>query len=272
MELGLLIYWMVFYSALAGWYARTAPIIRNNGLVEFRKYIIPRILLAHSFAAFILLFAFYFLSILDNNKWVLIFPALGTLAAVEYFWLRMGEWREKLISSLTVRIGSLISAVVVFFYFSSLASTHLERLTKVSPGVFDSFIYLLTIMLSSVVWVLLAQLLVTILSLLFLLKIFVEKDDYAENLLFVFTSAVTAGFFLILAIDVVYKKAIPYALDNYFLDMMYHENKDLDDNLICSNLDPSQQVVILPSGRVSLAHPKDDGGIVFSVSDCIIES
>lgn len=114
MELVLIIYWAAFYSVLFGWYNRTAPIIRNNSSIIFKKYIIPRILLSHVLAGYILILSFHAFSLLKDNRWVIIFAILSTLAATDYFWIRLGDIREKIAQSLTVKICSLIIGVVIF--------------------------------------------------------------------------------------------------------------------------------------------------------------
>ena len=185
MELGLILYWSVFYSALAGWYARTAPKIRNNSLVDFNKYMIPRILLPHVMAGYILLLIFHACSLLQENRWVLIFPILATLVSTEYFWIRLGSIRSRIVESITVKLGMLTLGVLIFFYFSAVSGTHLELLTKVSPSVFGPFEILLTFTLSSVAWIVLVQLSLTALSIIYMIKLYLDKDDYIENLLFV---------------------------------------------------------------------------------------
>ena len=268
MELGLILYWMTFYSMLAGWYARTAPSIKRNNNIDFNRYMIPRILLSHVMAGYILLLIFHAFSLLPDNRWVLIFPILATLASTEYFWIRLGVIRSKIAESITVKLTLLTLGVVVFFYFSAISGTHLELLTKVSPSIFGPFENLLTFTLSSVAWIALVQLLLTLFSIIYMFKLYFEKDNHIENLLFVFVSGLTGCFFLVLGAKAIFNNAIPYILENHFVEHMYHTNEALDNTIICSNRERSEKIVLLPSGGVSVATLGDEGEWIFTVDVC----
>lgn len=133
---------------------------------------------------------------------------------------------------------------------------------------FGPFEGLLTFLLSAVAWIVLLQLILTAGSLIYTIKLFLDKDNYIENLLFVFISGLTASFFLVLAIDGVFKSAIPYFIDNEFVENMYHENKSLDEKIICTNRDISDKIVLLPSGGISIATKGEDESWNFSVDVC----
>lgn len=268
MELGIILYWIIFYSLLAGWYSRTAQIIRRNKSIDFKRYIIPRILLAHVMASYSLVLVFYFLSLLSENTWALSFMAVAVLGSAEYFWIRLGEARAKLIKLLTVKIGLFVLAMIIAFYFSSASSTHLELLTKVSPGIFGPFEKLLTIILSSVAWIVLTQLSLTALSLIYIVRLIIRKDDYIENFLFVFFSAISSCLFLVLAAKSIFDDAIPYVINNQFVPNMYHPNKGLDGTLICKNREPDEQIILLPSGGISVATLNNKKQWVFTVDAC----
>lgn len=268
MELGLIVYWMSFYAALKGWYDRTAPVIKRNESVEFNRYMLPRILLPHVMAGYTLILILHVFSLLSENLWVLIFPALATLAATEYFWIRLGKVRSKIAESITVKIGLTILGLLIFFYFSAVSSTHLELLTKVSPGVFGAFEILLTFSLSSVAWIVLVQLSLIVFSLIYMVKLFRDKDDYIENLLFTFVAAISSSFFLVLTVKAIFNNAIPYILENHFVSNMYHSNEGLDKKIICINRELTEQIVLLPSGDISIASQTDDEEWVFSVDVC----
>ena len=268
MELGLILYWLIFYSALAGWYARTAPTIRDNNRVDFYKYMIPRILLPHVMAGYILLLIFHAFSLLHENRWVLIFPSVATLASTEYFWIRLGSIRSKIVESITVKLGLLTLGVLIFFYFSAVSGTHLELLTKVSPSVFGPFETLLTFTLSSVAWIVLVQLFLTAFSIIYMIKLYLDADDYIENLLFVLVSGLTVSFFLVLGTKAIFSNAIPYIIDEHFVEHMYHPNEGLDKKVICSNRELSDQIVLLPSGGISIATLNNEDEWVFTVDIC----
>ncbi|PWW29757.1 hypothetical protein DFO74_1574 [Chromohalobacter israelensis] len=268
MELGLILYWLIFYSALVGWYARTAPIIRGNSSVDFNRYMVPRILLSHVMAGYILLLILHAFSLLHENIWVLFFPVIATLASTEYFWIRLGNIRSKIIESITVKLGMITLGILIFFYFSSASGTHLELLTKVSPGVFGPFETLLTFTLSSVAWMVLVQLSLTAFSVIYLIKLCLDKDDYIENMLFITVSGLTASFFLVLGTKAIFNNAIPYIFEEHFVAHMYHSNEGLDKKLICSNIASSEQIVLLPSGGVSIATRNNQEEWVFTVDVC----
>lgn len=267
MELGLILYWMTFYSALMGWWARTAPIVKDDSSVDFYRYMLPRILLPHVMAGYFLILIFHAFSLLHENKWVLIFAILATLASTEYFWVRLGNVRSKIAESITVKIGLVIIGVFVLFHFSTISGTHLELLTKVSPGVFGPFENLLTFTLSSVAWIVLVQLSLTVFSLVFMIKLFLNKDDYIENLLFVLVSGITSSFFLVLATKTIFYNAVPYIIENHFVVNMYHSNKGVDEKVICNNREPTEQIVLLPSGGLSIATRNNEEWI-FTVDVC----
>jgi hypothetical protein len=86
-----------------------------------------------------------------------------------------------------------------------------------------------------------------------MVKLFRDKDDYIENLLFVFVSGLTASFFLVLATEAIFKKAVPYILEHHFVENMYHKNIGLDKKVICYNRTPTEQIILLPSGGISIA-------------------
>lgn len=268
MELGIFLYWMIFYAALAGWYARTAPIIRSNSSVDFYRYMLPRILLPHVTAGYILVVIFHFLSLLNENRWVLIFSIVATLISTEYFWIRLGRIRSKISDSITVKLGLFTLGILIFFYFSAVSGTHLELLTKVSPGVFGPFETLLTFALSSVAWIVLVQLALTGFSIVYFLKLYLNQDDYIENLLFVLVSGLSASFFLVLGIKLIFSNAIPYILDKHFVENMYHTNEALDKTVICLNRTSNEKIVLLPSGNISIATRNNQGEWVFTVDIC----
>ena len=175
---------------------------------------------------------------------------------------------KKITESLIIKIVFIALGVAVVFYFSSVAGTYLERLTKVSPGVFGPFQNLLTFALSSGAWIVLAQLFLTVLSVTFMVKLFIKKDDHIENLLFILVSGIASSFLLVIATKLIFSNAIPYLVENHFVPHAYHSNKGLDGAVICKNRAPEEQIVLLPTGGISIATLNSEKEWVFAVDAC----
>lgn len=271
MELGLIVYWSSFYSALLGWYSRTRERINIDKKSDYIDYLTTRVLLAHIIASYILIFLFYILSILKDNVWIISFLALSVIATIEYYWVRTGDLRSKVAESLTVKFIVLIVGVGIYSYCSSMSSTYIEQLTKVSPIIFSSFETLLTFTVGAVVWIFIIQLSIVSLSFIYLLKLLTNKDNkFIENILVIFTSYIAAILFLSMATTWIMGNAIPYMLNKYFVSQMYHSNEDLDGNKICNNRMKNENIVLLPSGDISIATKKngDNSEWLFTIDVC----
>lgn len=80
--------------------------------------------------------------------------------------------------------------------------------------------------------------------------------DNQINTLKVFIPLITAGFVCIVTDAFIYKKLIPYIVNEYFVDNSYHKNKLENGDKICSNFEKDSLIVLLPSGEVSVAEKK----------------
>lgn len=266
MELPTLLITLIFYAAFFGWYFRTLPIIRKNKAVKTCEYMFPRVMIIN------IIFS-YGLAILvvrySDSRLILLFPFLTTLLGLEYLWFKLTETRKLLLSTLTIKLVLIILASAIVFYFSSFSSTYIEQLTLVSTGVFTPFITLLTFMLSITAWILLAQLLLTVLSLIYTYRLLSEKGDYVDNLFGFFVCGMTVVYVLVFVQKSITNELIPNIIDKYFIETMYHKNEGLDKSIICSNLQQNSLVVLLPSGKVSMVTEEPEDKWVFELKDCI---
>ncbi len=269
MEMAIFLFWMTFYSGLLGWYSRKNELLAYQAEIDFKKYILPRLLLAHMLACYLLYFLFYSLSSLDSYPWMLFFAVVGTLFAAEYFWIRLEGIKLAIYSSISFQWLALLIGVVVAFFAAVESGVYLEQMTQVPAGVFLPFYGLLILLLVLAVWALLMQFILIIFSCAHMWHLSRKQHPYVERRSVVAVSALSTFVVMGMFIGLLDKKFIPYMTEHHFVDWIYHDNTNLLDQVICTNLSANTQVVLLPTGQVSVALGKENNHWRFEVADCI---
>jgi hypothetical protein len=265
MEITSFIVLATFYSGFFGWYRRTLLLIEAKEKIDRYRYMIPRVLMVNMIFSYVFALLFYAIS---NNKLILIYPFITTLISIEFLWFKFTEVRQQVQSTLSIKFILIILAAVIAFYVTTFSSTYIEQLTGVSTGVFSPFIALISFILGITAWILLAQCILTSISLFYTYKIMKDEGPYLDNVFGFFVCGVAVVYVLMFIQQSITKELLPFTIDTYFVETMYHPNVNLDEKIICTNLNLDTNIALLPSGKASVVGLNAKGKQVFTLEDC----
>jgi hypothetical protein len=252
-------------AILAGDFANRKVNLLNTKNNDIRYEAVADFLFTTIVIAFGLLLIPY---IAELSPWYILFPIISILISMEFLWMRYRDRLNSIFKSLLFKPLVLVSATVIYFYVSSTVSTELELITSVSPSVFGPFSSLLEFMLSLVFWGLFVMMgLFGVLVLLFILPR--KSISKSERGLALITLLVGNYLVFLALVQFTFAVAIPYAFEELFVPNTYHSNKNKDNFRFCFNFPEDSQILLLPSGRVSIATKDEQNeGWKFSVSEC----
>lgn len=192
---------------------------------------------------------------------------VSTIYSVEYVWKQTENTRTQISESLYGKIIIYTGVICLSFWLSSIVSTDLEMRTKVSSSLFGSFEILATAFLTMVSIVFIIQFVSGFLAIYFLFKFVKVKRR------FFFTTYMTislAALFATLQIvgKTLVEETLPRLLNDNFVNHVYHDNLSLDNFRICFNLPKEAQILLLPSGDVSVVKKNTTGKFEYSISKC----
>lgn len=270
MALTILLFWWMFYAGLLGWYQHTTSVIGLEAGIDRKKYIIPRVLLAHTLGCYVLSLLLSAISSPGQGLEALFFAILGTLLSAEYFWLRLSGVKLTIYKSINFQLVVLFIGVVVAYQAAAESWTYLEKMTQVSAGIFIPFYLLLILLLVLIVWALAVQFILITFSCAQIWRKKISGDKHPERMPVVMVAAIATFVVMGEFLDLLDAQFIPFMSEHYFVDWMYHDNSNLLDQVICSNLPVEVKMVLLPTGEVSIAERGVEGW-QFRVEACVCE-
>jgi len=268
-----ILYLLIFGTCLIAWIAHSADKTKKSKF-ETASLNTPNILIAliaGTWLCFPFLSFFFDIKEISNN-WVILLPLIPCALALSCIYRHLAVDLEQVAKNNLFKISKVILGITITFFSANTASTYIERLTSVSPGVFAPFTLLVTLLLSFVLWLVVAQaLLLLICSVLSIhhfynnRKIPNHSTKIKKILPLLFITTVTTTFYAIpLTQKLILNIGISYLVEEWFVDQMYHVNLDKNDHIMCNKYLKDQQIILLPSGRVSVA--KD--GLNFITGPC----
>lgn len=267
MALTILLFWWMFYAGLIGWYQHKTSVIGLESGIDRKKYIVPRVLLAHMLGCYFLTVFLSAFSSLDQVPEALFFAILGILLSAEYFWLRLSGVKLTIYRSISFQLTVLFIGVVVAYRAAAESWIYLEKMTQVSAGIFIPFYLLLILLLVLIVWALAVQFMLITFSCAQIWRRKQNGDKHPERMLVVIVAAVTSFAVMVAFLDILDDRFIPLMSEHYFVDWMYHDNSNLLNQVICTNLPVEVKMVLLPTGEVSIAERGAEGWL-FRVEGC----
>lgn len=298
------LYFGSFLSMLLGWFSEQIESHPKVEKIKLVKIKLPNILLCVNVSAYIFLFLMFHLGFYISNKWLIWVPVVPTLISLEYIWRRNAKIIKGITKHLSYKISLISSVVIIHFYSASFSSSYLEQLTGAPASIFNTYDYLLTFAISLSFWLVIFQ----FFTIGFSVYIFIQEQFYSykkdtkytfnlkefkkqtklktnhsvESFHAIFILLMLCVFEIRLGVDVIYKKALPMVIDNYFVQLSYHDNeitsdnrkwidgKNIIENRICKNLENNTKILLLPNGKVSIAESSDEKHKknLFKIGDC----
>ncbi|MDH2293552.1 hypothetical protein [Cobetia sp. 1AS1] len=267
-ELLVFIYWLVLLSGLLGWLCRVHDINSSSeGHRSWKKHI-PSVLNFFMISALVFAYVYHVLFSVHHNYYILIFVLVPFVVSLEYACILLRDKIFMLLRLFTIRIIFLVMGVLIVSYVNSISSGYIAQLTGVYPSVFDTFIYFFVFFLSGALWVVVVQFFLILALLAFYLKyIEVKGKDLSLSLFYICVVSLCIAFLSFVAHYLTHD-FVRISFEKYFVQYSYHENKSSSGGFICKNLNGSERIVLLPSGRVSIVREGVDNDYVFYVSDC----
>ncbi|GED43207.1 hypothetical protein [Cobetia marina] len=210
----------------------------------------------------------YFLYSNDELMWAISITVILVIISIEYILYSHRDALKMIYGLLSTKIIALVMGVIVYFYFDSIVSSFLANLTGVSPIVFNQVVDVIVFFLSVSLWLLLVQVTMLILLVAVHMKSSSKKGNYNITEAFYATVFLLVSFFAILFSSAIMKDLIELFFNEYFVKYTYYSNKLNGGGLMCNNLLEHEEVLLLPSGEVSIARLDDNNNYIFYISGC----
>ncbi len=260
-----------FFAAVAGWTSRVFELEKPMYKEAFyTQYYLPRLSQTLSIYLYVCFFEILFLTDLSGNLWAISLLIGGVLIGLEWICFVYRQQIKFLSETISFRISAILLITIVPLILSTEVGSYIEKLTGVTSLVFDDFGLLLTLALSILVWLLIAQIVFVIFSIVFIIQPTDNRKDHVSA--FFGTTLIIAAMTALLVMALIEKKAIPWLIDTQFINMMYHENHNLQGDQICKNPDLSTTslVALIPGGEVSIVTIENEQ-MRFKVERCVRE-